>query len=57
MWGDVAIHYGDADEDGDAKHRLQIRFGETERVYVSEIVPTGWGEDHWFELGEFVRRR
>jgi hypothetical protein len=53
--GSMVILYeqptGDTTEEG----RWEIRFGTKQELVVQEIVPTGWGEDHWIDVGEFVK--
>lgn len=53
--GSAVVFYGEPDEQTIARHRLQIYFGPSSKISVYDIVPTGYGEDHWFEVGEFVR--
>ncbi len=53
--GSMVVAYVDPDDADKDPKRFEIWFGETEKLRVSEIVPTGWGEDRWFEVGEFVR--
>ena len=53
--GSLIIFYGPADDETIAKRRLQIYFGSKQKITVQEIVPTGWGEDRWFDVGEFVK--
>jgi len=53
--GSIIIFYGDADEDTITKNRMEISYGTKEMINVQEIVPTGWGDDRWFDMGDFVK--
>jgi hypothetical protein len=53
--GRMIIFFGEPSDDIIAKRRWEFRFGSKQQIFIQEIVPTGWGEDHWFDVGEFVK--
>lgn len=53
--GEAVVFYGADDEKTKTKHRLHIRFGIKQKITVHHIVATGYGEDHRFDVGEFVK--
>jgi len=53
--GALVIFYGPADDNTIAKNRLKIYFGPQQKINVQKIVPTGLGDDRWFDIGEFVK--
>ncbi len=55
--GRLVIFYGDPDEDHIAENRIEIIYGMKDELSVYEIVPTGYGQDRWFEVGEFARHQ
>lgn len=54
--GRVVVFYGPTSDYSIAKFRIEFLYvGTKQLIDVFEIVPTGWGEDHWFEVGEFAK--
>ena len=47
--GEMVIFYGPTSKDTITEKRLQIYYGPKQEIHVQEIVPTGLGEDHWFD--------
>lgn len=52
---DAIIFYGPVDDNNITEFRLQIYIGQKRKISVREIVPTGWGEDGSFDVGEFYK--
>jgi hypothetical protein len=53
--GRLVIFYGLPNSDHIAEHRMEIAFGPKLKIEAWEILATGYGDDRWIELGEFVR--
>jgi hypothetical protein len=53
--GSVVIFCGEPDAESIAKNRMLIHYGPKQTITVQDIVPTGSGDDHYFDVGEFVK--
>ena len=53
--GEMVIFYGDLAEDTITRYRIQVLYGTKKKLIVYQILPTGWGEDRLFKVGEFVK--
>ena len=53
--GYMTIFYGEPDDDTITVQRLRLSYGPKQIVRVWQIVPTGWGEDRFFRVGDFIK--